>query len=200
MHGLRKAGITVYKVDRCDISLNSCFAVLSLLGELLSLQTKWEQSNEVLRQALTLQREQLSPNHYQTARCKPCTMYSCGFLYLLNCIYIYIALFRMGENLLSQGLYVNAEKLFRDAMEMQQCVLSLNHAERARSNLGLPFFVTENDLFYRIYTYVVGLLGVGTCMSYQQRWEDGEVHLQEAVRILTDCLPYHPRTAQGSTN
>ena len=44
----------------------------------------------------------------------------------------------------------------------------------------------------------IGLLGYGRCLCCDLRWEDAEQHLKEAVNILFDCLPKHPRTAQGS--
>lgn len=56
--------ITVVSVDML------CFLVLSTLGEVLSLRTKWEQADEKLRQALMLQKEHLDQNHHETSRSK----------------------------------------------------------------------------------------------------------------------------------
>lgn len=61
-----------FRIDDRYVLLLTCFffVVLSELGEVLSLQKRWEQADKTLRQALSLQRKHLSENHYQTARSK----------------------------------------------------------------------------------------------------------------------------------
>ena len=55
------------------------------------------------------------------------------YLYWLFGLYC-SALYLMGENSASDGKHVYAEKLFFEAMDVQQHSLSLKHPERARSD------------------------------------------------------------------
>lgn len=100
----------------------------------------------------------------------------------------------MGESLLSQDKQMEAEKLFKEAVEMQQHSLSLRHPQRARSNrIACQWSCTTVDCLL-----CIGLLGLGRSLSGQDRWEEAEPHLKEAVDILTDCVPHHPRTEKGT--